>query len=246
MLQRFDGVGARRHHVVENGQLVAQFVEVGCGLALIAIKAHALAVGGLANHQHQGSRLAGLVILEVGQRRDLADAGEHALHVVQLLQVAAIGNHHLPRHCRLDPALKAFQGGGQVVVLDRLLDQRVADNRDKDGHGCGPGLHAGQIHRAQAGPQEHGKSGMRQEGQHHPPGKVLGHVFASFRDVRFEHDEDDALREFLLIDKEVAQAGHRARPQHDANDRGHCAGLLGEHQHRGQPDGAHHKGLAKA
>ena len=45
LLQRFDGVGARGHHVVEYGQLVAEFVEVGCRLALITIEAHALAVG---------------------------------------------------------------------------------------------------------------------------------------------------------------------------------------------------------
>ena len=87
---------------------------------------------------------------------------------------------------------------------------------------------------------------MCQEGQHHPPGKVLGQVFARFRDVRFEHDEDDALGKFLLIDEEIAEAGQGASPQHNANNRREHASAGGEEQHRGQPDCAHDEGLTEA
>ena len=127
-----------------------------------------------------------------------------------------------------------------------LFDQRVADHCEHDRQGCGPGLGAGQVHRAQACPEENRERGMRQEGQHHPPGKVLRHVLAGFRGVRLEHDEDDALRELLLVDKEIAKAGHGAGPQHHADHRGHDPGAGGEHQHRRQPQGAHHECLAKA
>ncbi|MNX92837.1 hypothetical protein D3C86_1249920 [compost metagenome] len=87
---------------------------------------------------------------------------------------------------------------------------------------------------------------MGQERRHHPPGKVLGHVLAGFSHVRLEHDEDDALGKFLLINEEVAQARHGARPQHDADHGSHDAGLPGEQQHRRQPDGAHDEGLAES
>ncbi|MNY22047.1 hypothetical protein D3C86_1556330 [compost metagenome] len=86
---------------------------------------------------------------------------------------------------------------------------------------------------------------MGEEGRDHPPGKVLRHVLAGFRHVRFEHDEDDALRKFLLIDEEVAKAGHGTRPQHHADHRSHDAGLAREQQHGCEPEGAHHERLAE-
>ncbi|MCY1181598.1 hypothetical protein D9M73_221110 [compost metagenome] len=87
---------------------------------------------------------------------------------------------------------------------------------------------------------------MGQERRHHPPGKVLGHVLAGFGHVRLEHDEDDALGKLLLINEEVTQARHGARPQYDADHGSHDAGLPGEQQHRRQPEGAHDEGLAES
>ncbi|MCY1243661.1 hypothetical protein D9M72_566860 [compost metagenome] len=87
---------------------------------------------------------------------------------------------------------------------------------------------------------------MCQERRHHPPGKVLGHVFAGFSHVRLKHDEDDALGKLLLINEEVTQARHGARPQYDADHGSHDAGLPGEQQHRRQPEGAHDEGLAES
>jgi len=87
---------------------------------------------------------------------------------------------------------------------------------------------------------------MGDERQHNPPGEVLGHVLACFRDVRLEHDEDDALRKFLLINEEIAQAGHGAGPQDHPDHSCHDPGLVGEHQHRREPDAAHYERLTKA
>ncbi|MNF94385.1 hypothetical protein D3C84_770950 [compost metagenome] len=157
-----------------------------------------------------------------------------------------IRHSHLPRHGRLDAGFELLETFSETACAQGLLDQWVADHRDHNGRRSQQGLAAWQVHRAQARPQEPGECGVGEEREHHPPGKVLGHVFARFRHVRFEHDEDDALREFLLIDEEVTEAGHRARPQHHADDRGHHSCLTGEQQHRRQPDGAHHERLAKA
>ena len=246
LLQRFNGVGARGDDVIEHGQLVAQLVQLRRGVARVAVEAHALAVGRLADDQDKCGRLAGHAVLEVVQGRDLACTGEHALHVVQLLGVATIGDDHLPRHGRLDAGFETIDGQFHGFAGGDLLDQWVAHHRQDDGNGCHDGLAARQIHRAQARPQEDGEGGVGNERQHDPPGKVLGGVFAGFRDVRLEHDEDDALGEFLLVNEEITQARHGASPQHHADQGGEQARTTREQQHRRQPQRTHEEGLAEA
>ncbi|MNO99820.1 hypothetical protein D3C76_916010 [compost metagenome] len=245
-MQRLDGVRARRDDVIEDRQLILELVQLRRGLPRVAVQAHALTVGRLADHQHQRSGLVGRRILEVVQRRHLARAMKHLLHVGQGVEVAVISHCHLPWHRRLDAGFEFLEALGEAAGTHRLLDQRITDHGNQDGGGCHQGLGARQVHRAQAGPQEIAHCSVREEGRYHPPGKVLGHVLAGFGHVRFEHDEDDALGKFLLIDEEVTEAGHRARPQHHADDRGHHSCLTGEQQHRRQPDGTHHERLAKA
>ena len=109
LLQGFDGVRTRRDDVVKDRQLVAQLVQVGRGFARVTVQAHALAVGGLTDDQYQGCRLACFFVCEVGERRDFAGAGEHALHAVQLLQITTISDHHLPRHGWFYAAFEAFE-----------------------------------------------------------------------------------------------------------------------------------------
>jgi hypothetical protein len=220
LLQRFDGVGARGDDVVEHRQLVAQLVQFRRGVARVTVEAHALAVGGFADDQHQGRGLAGHGVLEIGQGRNLAGAVEHALHVVELFGVAAIGDDHLPRHGRLDARFKAVDGIVQGVAAGNLLDQRVSDNGHQDRRCRHQGLAARQVHRSHAGPQENRYGGVGNKGQHDPPSEVLSGVFTGFRDVRLEHDEDDALGKLLLVDEEVTQACHGAGPQHHANQGG--------------------------
>ncbi|MOA12199.1 hypothetical protein D3C78_1321720 [compost metagenome] len=124
---------------------------------------------------------------------NLAGVVEHALHAGQCFTVAAVGNQHLPGHGRLDAGFEFFVAGGQAAGARSLLDQRITDHPHQNRSGRQQGFAPRQVHRAQTGPQPHGNRGMGQEGQDHPPGKILRHVFAGFRDVRLEHDEDDAL-----------------------------------------------------
>lgn len=134
------------------------------------------------------------------------------MHVVQLFGVATVRHDHLPRHGGFDTGFKAIDGLFHVVTGGYLLDQRITHHRHNNRCGCQHRLAARQVDRAQARPQEYGEGGVGDERQHDPPGKILGGVFAGFRDVRLEHDEDDALGEFLLVDEEITQAGHGARP----------------------------------
>ncbi|MCY1355757.1 hypothetical protein D9M69_421930 [compost metagenome] len=226
--------------------MILELVQFRRGCPGVAIQAHALTVGGLTDHQHQGRRRVGHCVLQVVQRWNLAGAIEHVLHAGQGFQVAVIGHGHLPWHRRLDAGFELVEAFGETAGACGLLDQRITDDRHDNGHRGHDGLATGQVHRAQACPQEPGKSGVCQERRHHPPGKVLGHVFAGFSHVRLKHDEDDALGKLLLINEEVTQARHGARPQYDADHGSHDAGLSGEQQHRRQPEGAHDEGLAES
>ena len=245
LLQGLDGVGPRRHHVVEHRQLLAQFIQLRRGRPRIAVQAHALAIGRLADHQHQGAGLTGLGILQLLQGRHLGIAIQQQLHVAQLLQIFAIAHHQLPWHRRLDPRLELFQGSWPVTVLVDLLAERVSQQSNKQcqaEHQC---LVAAECEGPYTLPQQPGAEGVEQVHRHHPPGEILGEVLAAFGHVRLEHDKDHALRELLAVDAEVAQSHQGAGPQQQANAAGNRPRPRRKQQHRNQPEGTEQKRLAK-
>ena len=134
LLHHFDGVRARRYHVAEHGQaLVAggQRVEVGRGIAVIAIQVHVLAGGRLAEHQYQGAWRCTTAVSQVLQRWQCGILGQQFLHVVQLLAVLSVADQQLPRDGRLHSLLHFFERIGEVSLLgDHLLVER----HDQVGH----------------------------------------------------------------------------------------------------------------
>ncbi|MNZ49290.1 hypothetical protein D3C78_670550 [compost metagenome] len=115
LLQRLNGVGARGDDVVENVQLILELVQFRRGWPGIAVQAHALTVGGLADHQHQGRRRVGHGVLEVVQRCNPAGAVEHVLHAGQGFQITVIGHGHLPWHRRLDAGFELVEAFGETA-----------------------------------------------------------------------------------------------------------------------------------
>ncbi|MCY1292877.1 hypothetical protein D9M70_421190 [compost metagenome] len=246
LLQRLDGVGTRGDDVVEHIQLVADAIEIRRGRARVAVEAHALAVGGLAKHQHQGGRQAGVGILEIGQRRDASVAFQQVMHLGQLLAVLAVAHQQLPGHGRFHALLEAVAGRLEGLVAQPLLQRRIANQRRQQRQAREHRLAARQMNRTQPRPQQHGTQGIAKEGRHHPPGEILGQVLGAFRHVRFEHDEDDALGEFLAVDQEVAESRQGGEPEQQAQSRRNSPGTPREEQHRDQPQAAEQEGLAES
>ncbi|MCY1530006.1 hypothetical protein D9M68_651790 [compost metagenome] len=167
------------------------------------------------------------------------------MHVRQLPAVLAVTHQQLPGHGRLHAFLDAVASGFEGVVAQPLLDHRIPHQRRQQCQAHGHRPAAGQMDRAQAGPEQHGAQGVAEESRDHPPGEILGQVLGAFGHVRLEHDEDDALGELLAVDQEVTEGRQRGQPEQQAEPARDATGALGKEQHGDQPQAAEQEGLAK-
>lgn len=250
LLQHLDGVRPRGHHVVEHREVLVgglQRIQLRGGFTRVAVEAHVFARGRLADHQDQGARGVAVGVDQVLQRRQGGILLQQRLHAGQLLAVLLVADQQLPGHRRLHARLDLVQGLVEWTALAyQLLVEGIADGRDDQQHGHRRGAEARQVHRPQAPPEQDRNQAVEHQAEGHPGIEILAEVLAGFRGVRLEHHEDHALRKFLVIDAEIAQADQRGGPQHQPDDRGQRLGPAREQQHRREPDAAQHHGVAEA
>ncbi len=206
-----------------------QGVQLRRGFTRIAVQAHAAALGGFANNQHQGARRIARAVFKVRQRGKRIVLVKHTVQGGQLLTILVIAGDKLPRGRRFHAGCQAVEGFLERLMVDNAVHHnRVQDQAIQQRKRHQPAPWRGNVNRAQAGPEENSHGRIDQRDEDNLQAEVLAQVFAGFVGVGLKHHEQHALRELLPVDNEIAQRRQRRRPQHHANHRRNQADTVRE------------------